>query len=54
MDPISNWYRNLRIILKLEKKFYILENPYMAEPDPDATQEVKDTYQKFLDDADGV
>ena len=26
----------------------------MAEPDPDATQEVKDTYQKFLDDADSV
>lgn len=29
----------------------------MAEPDPDpdpyATQEVKDTYEKFLDDADG-
>ena len=50
----SDWYHNLRIILKSEKKLYILEKPYMAEPDPDATQEVKDTYQKFLDDADSV
>ena len=50
----SDWYRNLWIILKSEKKLYILEKPYMAEPDPDATQEVKDTYQKFLDDADSV
>ena len=31
-----DWDHNLRIILKFEKKLYILDKPYMVELDPDA------------------
>ena len=32
-NNFMDWYRNLRIVLKQEKKYYILEDPIPDEPD---------------------
>ncbi|KAG8649204.1 hypothetical protein MANES_08G076274v8 [Manihot esculenta] len=45
-----DWFRNLRIILKQEKKTYVLEA--ILEPPPaDATNAVKDKHKKHVDDS---
>ena len=33
----TNWYRNLRIVLKQEKRDHVLDNPLPDEPDENAT-----------------
>ena len=35
-DNFLDWYRNLRIILKQERKEYILDQPIPDEPDANA------------------
>jgi gag-polypeptide of LTR copia-type len=45
-----DWHRNLRIILKHEKKEYILtENP-PNKPSDEAEKSVREKYNKFIDD----
>src|SRR6266498_4150566 len=47
-----DWYRNLRIVLKQEKKEYILETPYLDEPQNIAhNSSVYHAYVKHIDDA---
>ena len=49
-----DWVQNLRIILRQEKLFYVLENPIPSEPAPDDDVAVKDAYQKHSDDYESV
>ena len=46
----SDWYRNLRIVLRKEKKEYVLENPLGTLPD-DAPEAEQAAYQIRSDDA---
>ncbi|KAL6508327.1 hypothetical protein OROHE_021869 [Orobanche hederae] len=46
-----DWSRNLRIVLKAEKKQYILENPIPDEPESTATKAQKDAYNKHVNDS---
>ena len=45
-----DWFRNLRIVLKQEKKEYVLESPYPEEPSADATRAEKNAYEKHCND----
>ena len=46
-----DWYRNLRIILKQERKKYILDESIPNEPVANATRAQKDTYSKHINDS---
>ncbi|GJR63153.1 hypothetical protein Tco_1505315, partial [Tanacetum coccineum] len=45
----TNWYRNLRIILRSEGKLAHLEQPLIPLPLPVAPQAVGDTYEVLYD-----
>ena len=42
----TNWYRNPRIVLKHDKKDYVLDNPLPNELDENATTTVTNAYRK--------
>src|SRR6266542_2303491 len=46
-----DWIRNLRIVLKQERKDYVLENPIPPEPVANARRAERDAYKKHSDDA---
>ena len=46
-----DWYRNLRIILKQERKEYILDQSIPDEPAANAPRAQKDAYSKYLNDS---
>ncbi|KAJ8899333.1 hypothetical protein K2173_018307 [Erythroxylum novogranatense] len=46
----SDWLRNLRIVLRQEKKLYVLDTPAPSEPCSDATDEEWEKYQRYIDD----
>ena len=46
-----DWYRNLRIVLKQERKLYVLEQPIPQPPSNNALRANKDAYKKHQDDA---
>ena len=46
-----DWYRNLRIVLKQERKEYILDQPVPDEPAVNASKAQKDIYSKHLNDS---
>ena len=46
-----DWYRNLRIILRQERKEYILDQPILKEPTANAPRAQKDAYNKHLNDS---
>lgn len=46
-----DWHRNLRIVLKQERKMYVLEEPLPEEPDATASRAEKDAYKKHKNDA---
>ena len=46
-----DWYRNLRIVLKHEKKLYVLEQPIPDQPAANAPRADKDAFKKHQDDA---
>ena len=46
-----DWIRNLRILLKKERKDYVLENPIPPEPAANAPRAKRDAYRKHSDDA---
>ena len=46
-----DWIRNLRIVLKQERKDYILENPIPPELAANAPRAERDAYKKHSDDA---
>src|SRR5579859_7639577 len=45
-----DWYRNLRIVLKQEKKEYVLEEPCPDEPGANASAADRKAYEKHYDD----
>ncbi|KAG8501093.1 hypothetical protein CXB51_003174 [Gossypium anomalum] len=44
-----DWFRNLRIALKQERKLYVIEKPLPDEPPANASRADKDAYKKHLD-----
>ena len=46
-----DWFRNLRIILKHEKKLYVLDQPIPEEPPANALRDQRDAYRKHSDDS---
>ncbi|XP_052478288.1 uncharacterized protein LOC128033859 [Gossypium raimondii] len=49
-----DWFCNLRIVLKQERKLYVVEQPLPNEPPANASRADKDAYKKHLDDMVGV
>ncbi|WVZ90398.1 LOW QUALITY PROTEIN: hypothetical protein U9M48_036704 [Paspalum notatum var. saurae] len=47
----TNWYRNLGIVLKQEKKEYVLEQPYPDEPGNGASAADRRAYEKHCNDS---
>ncbi|KAG8481016.1 hypothetical protein CXB51_025737 [Gossypium anomalum] len=45
-----DWFRNLRIVLKQERKLYVIEKPLPDEPPANASRADKDAYKKHLDE----
>jgi hypothetical protein len=45
-----DWHRNLRIILRYEKKEYILTEVLPNKPSNKAEKSVREKYNKFIDD----
>ncbi|KAK8980543.1 hypothetical protein V6N11_074154 [Hibiscus sabdariffa] len=45
-----DWFRNLRIVLKQERKEYIIEEPVPDEPAANAPRADKDKFKKHMDD----
>jgi hypothetical protein len=46
-----NWYRNLRIVLRQEKKEYVHEQPYPDELSDGATAATRRAYEKHCSDS---
>ena len=47
----ADWLRNLRIVLRIEKKEYVLDSPKPAEPAQDAHNDEHIVYRNWIDDA---
>ena len=46
-----DWFRNLRIVLRQERKLYVLDQPLLEEPTATASRAQKDAYKKHIDDS---
>ncbi|KAI5410746.1 hypothetical protein KIW84_056043 [Lathyrus oleraceus] len=47
-----DWHRNLRIVLKHDRKLYVLEKPVPEEEPPSSAPKAeRDAYKKHVDDA---
>ena len=47
----ATWYRNLRIVLKHDKKEHVLEDPLPEEPADNANATTKNAHQKLVDES---
>ncbi|KAK8510888.1 hypothetical protein V6N12_036802 [Hibiscus sabdariffa] len=45
-----DWFRNLRIVLKQERKEHVIEEPVPKDPGDDAPTADKDKFKKYMDD----
>ncbi|KAK8595523.1 hypothetical protein V6N13_016890 [Hibiscus sabdariffa] len=45
-----DWFRNLRIVLKHERKEHVIEKPVPKDPGADAPTADKDKFKKYMDD----
>ncbi|CAH9124100.1 unnamed protein product, partial [Cuscuta epithymum] len=45
-----DWDRNLRIVLKQERKEYVLDQPIPAEPAANAARVIRDAYERHVRD----
>ena len=50
----TTWYRNLRIVLRNEKKEQVLENPLPEEPADNANATARNAYQKLVDESNEI
>jgi hypothetical protein len=50
----TTWYRNLRIVLKHDKKEQILEDPLPEEPTANANAIARNAYQKLVDETNEI
>ena len=46
-----DWFRNLRIVLKQERKLYVLDEPLPEEPTDNAPRAEKNAYEKHHNDS---
>ena len=46
-----DWYRNLRIVLRQERKEYVLEQPYPNDLPDNASNADRTAYEKHCDDS---
>ena len=46
-----DWFRNLRIVLKQERKLYVLDEPHPEEPTDNAPRAEKNAYEKRHNDS---
>ncbi|XP_074572621.1 uncharacterized protein LOC141829101 [Curcuma longa] len=46
-----DWYRKLKIILRHERKIYVLEDEPLKEPALDASEEDQSYYSQYMEDA---
>ncbi|KAG8647429.1 hypothetical protein MANES_09G072919v8 [Manihot esculenta] len=49
-----DWFRNLRIVLKQEKKSYVLDEAILKPPPADATNAIKNKHKKHMDDSNDI
>ena len=49
-----DWDRSLRIVLMYERKEYVLDKAIPADPAPIASRVIKDTHEKYVNDASHV
>ncbi|KAG8633862.1 hypothetical protein MANES_18G141045v8 [Manihot esculenta] len=49
-----DWFRNLRIVLKQEKKSNVLDEGIPEPPPADATNAVKNKHKKYMDDSNDI
>ena len=47
----TNWYRNLRIVLKHDKKDHVLDNPLPEMPEASASTAVLNAHNKKVDES---
>ncbi|KAK8510710.1 hypothetical protein V6N12_067160 [Hibiscus sabdariffa] len=45
-----DWFRNMRIVLKQERKEYVIEEAVPNDPGPNASRADKDKFKKHMDD----
>ena len=50
----TTWYRNLRIVLKHDKKEHVLEDPLPEEAADNASTTTKNAYQKLVDESNEI
>ena len=50
----TTWYRNLRIILKHDKKVHVLEDPLPDEPADTTNATTRNAYQKLVDESNEI
>ena len=50
----TTWYRNLRIVLRHEKKEQVLEDPLPEEPAENANATTRNAYQKLVDESNEI
>ena len=46
-----DWYRKLKIILRHERKIYVLEDEPLKEPAPNVSEEDQLYYSQYMEDA---
>ena len=49
-----DWDRSLRIVLRYERKEYVLDKAIPADPAPNASRVIKDAHEKHLNDSSDV
>ena len=47
----TNWYRNLRIVIRQEKKEHVLDNPIPDEPTDDESATARNAYRRARDES---
>ena len=47
----TNWYRNLRIVLKQEKREHVLDTPIPDEPEDEEPVAAKNAYRRARDES---
>lgn len=47
----TNWYRNLRIVLKQENKEHVLDNPIPTEPGDNESAAARAAYRRARDES---
>ena len=47
----SDWYGHLKIVLKAERKLYVLETAIPSQPAANAARAVREAYEKHVNDS---